>query len=143
MVRSNPERVAADPHTVVALGQCAMELPAPCAGDSLQIESISYEIPLGAREYLHLSSCQVPIEIGGGEVERILYIRLRDRVGDRPRAEFVASQSGREIGNGDVEQILLGLEENTDMPPPRHVAHDANTGSPQPRIGGALLRRSN
>jgi hypothetical protein len=50
MFRFDPERIAADSHTVIALGQCAMELFVPAGDDSLEIEAISFEIPLGALE---------------------------------------------------------------------------------------------
>src|ERR1700730_11148613 len=52
MFRFEPERIAADPHPLVAPGQGAAELLAPAAGDSAQIELISFEIPLGGLEYL-------------------------------------------------------------------------------------------
>src|SRR5258708_33640760 len=48
MVRSDPERIAAGAHTVIALGQCAAELFVPAVGESLEIELIPFEIPLGA-----------------------------------------------------------------------------------------------
>src|SRR4051794_24613544 len=60
----------------------------------------------------------MPFEFGNGEPQRILCNRLGDRVGDRPHAEFVVSQSGLEIGHGSFEQIFLGLVEDANMRSP-------------------------
>src|ERR1700730_2926826 len=92
MIRCNPERIAANPHAFVALGQCAVELFAPAAGDFLQIELISLEIPFGALEYLDPSGRQMPVQIGNGKAQPILCLSFRDRIGDRPNTEFVALQ---------------------------------------------------
>ena len=63
MFRFEPERIAADPHPRVAPGQGAAELLAPAAGDSPQIELISFEIPLGALKDLDVPVCQTLVKI--------------------------------------------------------------------------------
>src|ERR1700681_3565968 len=77
----------------------------------------------------------MPVEISVAAARGGLSVLFRDRVGNRPYAEFVASQSGLEIGDARVEQVLPGLVENANMASPGHVAHDANCGSPHDRTG--------
>src|ERR1700737_1570305 len=43
-----------------------------------------------------------------------------------------------EIANGCIEQVVRGFVEKTDMRPPRHVAHEADTGVAQRRL---IVRR--
>jgi hypothetical protein len=59
MFRFEPERIAADPHPLAAHGQGAAELLAPAAGDPIQIELISLEIPLGTLKDLDVPVCGV------------------------------------------------------------------------------------
>ena len=63
MFQFEPERIAAKPHPLVALGQGAVELLAPAAGDLIQIELISFDKPLGALEYLDAPVCQMLVKI--------------------------------------------------------------------------------
>jgi hypothetical protein len=53
-------------------------------------------------------------------------ISLSDRIGNRPHAELVAFQSGREIGDCGVEQVLFGLIEDAKMRSPRNITDDAD-----------------
>ena len=63
MFRFGPERIAANPHPLVAPGQGAVELLAPAAGDLIQTELTSIDIPLGVLEYLDAPMCQMLIKI--------------------------------------------------------------------------------
>src|SRR3984957_19686953 len=128
MICFDPESISADPYSLIALAQRRAELRVPAAGDPLQIELIAVEIPIATLQQLDLPGCQMPVEIRNCTCQRVHCLPLGDGIGNRPNTEFVAVQSGLEIMDGSVQQILLSLIENADMCPPRRVAHEANSG---------------
>src|ERR1700693_3934226 len=66
-----PERVAADPQSVVATRQCVIELRPPPAGYPLQLEFITTEIPLVAREQFYIASIEILVEFRNAVPQRL------------------------------------------------------------------------
>ncbi|MEA2942440.1 MAG: hypothetical protein QOD09_2969 [Bradyrhizobium sp.] len=64
MICFDPESVSADPYSLMASGQRCAALRVPAAGDPLQIELITLEIPIATLQQLDLSYGQMPVEFG-------------------------------------------------------------------------------
>jgi len=58
MFRSQPERISARPHAIIASGQSGAELLVPTGSDPLEIELVTAQIPLGACEQFDLPAAR-------------------------------------------------------------------------------------
>src|SRR5579863_2854190 len=83
-IAPRPERIAADPDPLISVGQCAAELFAPTADNSLQRQSIVFEVPIVAAKDLELPGGKMLVEPGNGTAQIILCSSHRQRARDRP-----------------------------------------------------------
>ena len=128
MIGGQPKRVAAYPHAFEAPGQGTTKLLVPAAGDSLHVEFLALEIPLTAVEKFDTLFRQVSVEVGHVARHRGPGLRLGDRFGDCPDAEFVVLQSGLEEGHAGLKQILFGRVEQADVSAPGNLTEDGYSG---------------
>jgi hypothetical protein len=125
-----PGCISGHSHAGIASGQCAGEFLIPTAGHSLEIKRATLEIPVAGQDNFYAALSQVSIKVRNSLFQCMPGFFLCQRLGNHPQAGLLAFQSGFEIGEQRVEEILFRLVEVTKVCTPGHIAHDADSGLP-------------
>src|SRR5437016_5740951 len=86
-----------------------------------------------------MDRCKARLSVG--ERARLSSFVRSQRLRDDPQTEFIVLQSGLKIRNQNIEQILLGLIEMTEVAAPRYVSHCVDSRPPQIVCLGVCLHR--
>ncbi len=118
-----PERVARQPQPGKPPGLSLLQLTDPALKHPIIIERSPQQIPFLVWYYLYLPLVQIPAKILNCLPHHLLSLGYHKGLGGNPHAEFIILQTGFEIGDKYINQILLGLIKLAEVGTPGHAAN--------------------
>src|SRR6266849_3729244 len=118
-------------HSGITSGQGLLELHLPAIDDPHAVESAAIKVPLIMRDDFDAVRGHVSLEVRNRFSQRRCGFGVSQRLRDDPQTKFIIFQSSFEIRNQNIEQVLLGLIEMTEMAAPREVSQRIDSRPPQ------------
>src|SRR6266481_4951790 len=118
-------------HSGIASGESLLELLLPAIDDPHPVESATIQVPLIMGDDFDAARRQVSLKIRNSFSQRLRGFARSQRLRDDPQTEFIVFQSSFEIRNQNIEQVLPGLIEMTEMAAPREVSQRIDSRPPQ------------
>jgi len=128
LVLAQPGFLAIGSQTRVAFGQGLGQLLLQDTHRLGQIQNPVVEIPLRIRNNLDVARSQAPGRLRQHPLQGFSGLCLVDGIGNDPQAKFICVQSGLEIGNQNIEQVLRRFIEITEVRAPRNRPHGGDSG---------------
>ena len=116
-----PGRIASRSDPGVTVGQGFVELVHPSLEDPQRIESALFEVPVGVCKDLDLSFFEVLVKIWDSLFHCSFGLLLTEGIAGNPHTKFIVLQSGLEVWNENVNQIVFGFIKQAEMRAPGHL----------------------
>src|SRR6476646_6445538 len=110
-----PEGIPGNTHTSKPFSLSMLGFRHPVAKNKFSVKSARGKIPLSVRNYFQVFIHQVLVRIGQDLLHGLKRVVLGDGISSDPHAEFVVLQAGLDIWHRQFKQLVLGVEECTDV----------------------------